>query len=77
MVRNLSETNSNEARAYLASGLQAAVAGQLNYLYDSVNATVPDEPTGSGTGGTVLFPTALKTELMVILTEQLNKYPDS
>ena len=77
LVRNLNETNANEARAYLASGLQAATAGQLNYLYDSVNATVPDDPAGSGTGGTILFPTALKTELMATLTEQLNKYPDN
>ncbi len=54
-----------------------ATAGQLNYLYDSVNATIPDDPAGSGTGGTILFPTALKTELMATLTEQLNKYPDN
>ena len=77
LIRNFDTTNTAEAQALWATALNAALAGQLRNTYDAVFVMVPDDDTPSGTGGVVLFPQALKTELLSTLRLWLNTTPDN
>ena len=77
LVRNLDTTNTSEAQTIWAAALNAALAGQLRNTYDAVFVMVPDDGSPSGTGGVVLFPQNLKTEILATLEEWLKKTPDN
>ena len=77
LVRNFDTTNTAEAQTLWAPALNAALAGQLRNTYDAVFIMVPDDGSPSGTGGVVLFPQNLKTEILDTLSEWLKKTPDN
>jgi hypothetical protein len=77
LIRNLNQTNTAEAVAYVQSASVPALAGQLRNTYYAVNALVPDDNAPAGTGGVVLFPQSLKDNLMATLTEFQNTLPDN
>ena len=77
LVRNFDTTNTAEAQALWTTALNAALAGQLRNTYDAVFVMVPDDGSPSGTGGVVLFPIALKNEILDTLELWLNTTPDN
>ena len=77
LIRNLDQTNTAEAVAYLATASTPALAGQLRNTYYAVDALVPDDNAPAGTGGVVLFPQVLKDALMETLTLWQNTLPDN
>ena len=77
LVRNFDTTNTAEAQAIWATALNAALAGQLRNTYDAVFVMVADDGSPSGTGGVVLFPQALKNEILDTLELWLNTTPDN
>lgn len=77
LVRNFDTTNTAEAQALWATALNAALAGQIRNTYDAVFVMVPDDNTPSGTGGVVLFPQALKNEILDTLELWMNTTPDN
>ena len=77
LVRNLNTVNTGEAQAIWETALSAALAGQLRNTYDAVFMMVPDDGSPSGTGGVILFPAALKNELLATLRLWMNTTPDN
>ena len=77
LVRNFDTTNTAEAQALWATALNAALAGQIRNTYDAVFVMVPDDGVPSGTGGVVLFPQALKNEILDTLELWMNTTPDN
>ena len=77
LIRNLTQTQTDEGRIKLANALNAAVSGQLRTLYDAVTATIPDDQSPEGTGGVVLFPKVLKDAILAKLTLWMNTLPDN
>ena len=77
LIRNFDTTNTAEAQALWATALSAALAGQIRNTYDAVFLMVPDDNTPSGTGGVVLFPQALKNEILDTLELWMNTTPDN
>jgi len=77
LIRNLDQTNTAEAVAYVSTASTPALAGQLRNTYYAVEALVPDDNAPAGTGGVVLFPQVLKDNLMETLTLWQNTLPDN
>jgi len=77
LVRDFNAANTALINAKLANASQASLGGQLINTYDAVSATVPDDSSPEGTGGEVLFPAALKTELLTTLSLYMATLPDN
>ena len=77
LVRDFDSANTALVNTKLFAGSQASLGGQLINTYDAVTATVPDDASPEGTGGEVLFPAALKTELLNILALWMATLPDN
>ena len=77
LIRNLNQTNTAEAVAYVQSASTPALGGQLRNTYYAVDALVPDDNAPAGTGGVVLFPQVLKDNLMETLSLWQNTLPDN
>ena len=77
LVRNFDTTNTAEAQTLWATALNAALAGQIRNTYDAVFVMAPDDGSPSGTGGVVLFPQALKNEILDTLELWMNTTPDN
>jgi hypothetical protein len=77
LVRDFSYANTALINTKLFDASQASLGGQLINTYDAVTATAPDDSSPEGTGGEVLFPVALKTELLSILALWMATLPDN
>lgn len=77
LVRDFDAANTALVNAKLANASQASLGGQLINTYDAVTATAPDDGSPEGVGGEVLFPAALKTELLATLSLYMATFPDN
>ncbi len=77
LVRDFNAANTALVNTKLFDASQASLGGQLINTYDAVTNTVPDDGSPEGTGGEVLFPAALKTELLGILALYMATLPDN
>ena len=77
LVRDFSYANTALVNTKLFDASQASLGGQLINTYDAVTNTAPDDGSPEGTDGEVLFPAALKTELLNILALYMATFPDN
>ena len=77
LVRDFNTANTALINTKLANASQAALNGQLISTYDAVTATTTDDGAPEGVGGVVLFPAALKTELLRVLALYMATLPDN
>jgi hypothetical protein len=77
LVRDFNAANTVLINAKLATASQAALGGQLINTYDAVTAIAPDDSNPEGVGGEVLFPAALKSELLATLSLYMATLPDN
>ena len=74
LIRNFDTNDTIEAQNLWRSALDAALAGQIRNTYDAVFTMVPNT---TSSGGTNLFPTALKNATIDVLREWIKKTPDN
>jgi hypothetical protein len=77
LVRDFSYANTALINTKLFDASQASLGGQLINTYDAVTATAPDDGAPEGIGGIVIFPAALKAELLKILSLYMATLPDN
>ena len=74
LIRNLGTNDTAEAQQLWATAVDAALAGQIRNTYDAI-FVMPANTTSSG--GTNLFPTALKNVALDVLKQWMKATPDN
>ena len=77
LIRDFDFTNTALVNAKLADPIMASLGGQLINTYDAVTAVAPDDSSPEGTGGEVLFPSALKAAILQKLSLWMATLPDN
>ena len=77
LIRDFDFTNTALVNAKLADPIMASLGGQLINTYDAVTAVDPDDNSPEGSGGVVLFPSALKAAILQKLSLWMATLPDN
>ena len=77
LVRDLNPADTALVNGLLGDAVNASLSGQLITTYDAVSAVATDDGAGTGTGGAVLFPQALKDAILGKLELWMATLPDN